>query len=733
SEISRIGSWQYDAVKKELMWCDITKEIHDVPSDYVPNIETAIKFYKEGYSRNTIAMAVDQAMQEAKPWNEKLQLVTAKGNVIWVMAAGKPIFKDDKFLGLIGTFQDITDEIVTQQRNEEQERLFQSIFNSSYQFTGILDLDGTFLQINETALAFADLKEKDVVGKKFWDAYWWPLPDMIREGLKNVVKAAAGGELMRSEIVAQDRNKVPVPVDFSLKPIYDKEGQVTSLLAEGRMIKEMVVAREKLKMSEKKFRALFELSPIAKILSDFDTGEILEINSAFTETLGYGKDEIGELKYGTFVPNTRSLKISQINKILEKEGTFGPLEHELIHKDGSSFCVTLNGSLVETKKGQRLLWTAAQDVTEIKYKEKQVNEEKQLLRTLIDNLPLNVYIKDLDSNKILVNKAELDYCGLKDHAEVIGKGDEEFYDAASVNISREEDLTVMTTLTPMLGKETINVKKDGKVTTFLTSKIPLIGTDGKAKGLIGISMDISDLKRKEKELQDLISVTSVQNKQLINFAHIVSHNLRSHSANFSMLLEFLVDETDEKEKENLLKMLTEASDNLLETLENLNEVVAISTNVNLEKKPVNLGKKVSNVQQNLAAFLKKNNAQVLNEIPHNTMVKVVPAYLDSILMNFITNSVKYKSPDRDPVVELSVEQNQDYTVLKITDNGLGIDLDKYGEKLYGMYKTFHDKPDARGIGLYITKNQIEAMNGKIAVESEVGKGTTFNIYFNEKN
>ncbi|MBT8222886.1 MAG: PAS domain S-box protein, partial [Eudoraea sp.] len=592
---------------------------------------------------------------------------------------------------------------------------------------------GTFLQINETALAFADLKEKDVVGKKFWDAYWWPIPDMIKEGLKNVVKAAAGGELMRSEIVAQDRNKAPVPVDFSLKPIYDKEGQVTSLLAEGRMIKEMVVAREKLKVSEKKFRALFELSPIAKILSDFDTGEILEINSAFTETLGYGKEEIGELTYGTFVPNTRSLKISQINKILEKEGTFGPLEHELIHKDGSSFCVTLSGSLVETKKGQRLLWTAAQDVTEIKYKEKQVNEEKQLLRTLIDNLPLNVYIKDLDSNKVLVNKAELDYCGLKDHAEVIGKGDEEFYDATSVNISREEDLTVMTTLTPMLGKETINVKKDGKVTTFLTSKFPLIGEDGKAKGLIGISMDISDLKRKEKELQDLISVTSVQNKQLINFAHIVSHNLRSHSANFSMLLEFLVDETDEKEKENLIKMLTEASDNLLETLENLNEVVAISTNVNLEKKPVNLGKKVSNVQQNLAAFLKKNNAQVLNEIPHNTLVKVVPAYLDSILMNFITNSVKYKSPDRDPVVELSVEHNQDYTVLKITDNGLGIDLDKYGEKLYGMYKTFHDKPDARGIGLYITKNQIEAMNGKIAVESEVGKGTTFNIYFNEKN
>ncbi|MDX1314601.1 MAG: ATP-binding protein, partial [Eudoraea sp.] len=289
------------------------------------------------------------------------------------------------------------------------------------------------------------------------------------------------------------------------------------------------------------------------------------------------------------------------------------------------------------------------------------------------------------------------------------------------------------TLTPILGKETINIKKDGRLTTFLTSKIPLIGEDGKAKGLIGISMDISDLKRKEKELQDLISVTSVQNKQLINFAHIVSHNLRSHSANFSMLLEFLVNETDEQEKENLVKMLTEASDNLLETLDNLNEVVAISTNVNLEKKPVNLVKKINAVEQNLAAFLKKNNAQILNEIPHDTKVKVVPAYLDSVLMNFITNAVKYKDPQRDPVVKLSLEQCENYTVLSIADNGLGIDLEKYGDKLFGMYKTFHENPDARGIGLYITKNQVEAMNGKITVNSELGKGTTFNIHFNEKN
>ena len=99
-------------------------------------------------------------------------------------------------------------------------------------------------------------------------------------------------------------------------------------------------------------------------------------------------------------------------------------------------------------------------------------------------------------------------------------------------------------------------------------------------------------------------------------------------------------------------------------------------------------------------------------------------------LNF-TNGIKNKDPGRDPVIELRALKSNDGTVLSISDNGIGIDMDKYGDKLFGMYKTFHNNPDARGIGLYITKNQIEAMQGKISVTSEVGKGSTFNIYFNE--
>ncbi|MGS0526756.1 sensor histidine kinase [Zobellia nedashkovskayae] len=365
--------------------------------------------------------------------------------------------------------------------------------------------------------------------------------------------------------------------------------------------------------------------------------------------------------------------------------------------------------------------------------EAKTKENELLLRTLIDNLPLNVFIKDTESRKILVNKSECDYMGVDSPDELLGKSDFDLFNDEVASLSRAEDLQVMETLIPILSRETINETKDGRIATFLTSKIPLKGNNGKAQGLVGISMDISDIKQKEQELRDLINVTSQQNKKLVNFAHIVSHNLRSHTANFSMLLDFLTNEKNEEEKTHIVKMLTHASDNLLETLENLNEVVAINTNINLERKPIRLNQRIVSVKRNLKEFLVNNNAKIINAISEHTAIKVIPSYIDSILMNFITNAVKYKHPDRPPLITLSAISENGFIVLSIEDNGLGIDLKKYGEKLFGMYKTFHDHSDSRGIGLYITKNQIEAMNGKVTVASEVGVGTTFKIYFNEQN
>ena len=861
AEIAKIGTWEYDAVKDNLIWCNMTKTIHEVPIDFVPSIDTAINFYKNGYSRNTISMAIDNAMREGTPWKEKLQLNTAKGNEIWIISAGRPLFKNGKFIGLLGSFQDINDQVTAEIKTRENERLlktlidnlplnvfikdlesrkvlvnkseidfcgvkdeseiigkndfefydfktassfrkddlevmklqkpvlnkedvsikndgtvttfltskipllnennevegligmsidisekrkaqkdleekernFRSIFNSSYQFTGILSVDGTFIEINDTALDFADLKTDDVIGKKFWDAYWWPVPDFIKDGLKQIVQAAAKGQFMRSEIMVLDKNKEQVPVDFSLKPIYNEANKVVSLLAEGRMITEMVASREKLKESEQKFRTLYELSPVSYFLYDFETGEILDFNPAFMTTTGYDKNNIAEIKCYDLLANKSERIKNEITHELESHGTFGPIEEKYVRKDGSHCPVIINKSLIVGKKERKLVWAIVQDISESEKKKRQIREEQELLRTLIDNLPLRIFIKDIESRKVLVNKAEGDFMGVDSPKELLGKNDFEFYDKEYAQIAREEDLQVMNSLKPILAKEKIILKKDGTASNFLVSKIPLKGEDGRVNGLVGIGLDISDIKQKEEELRGLINVTSLQNKKLINFAHIVSHNLRSHTANFSMLLEFLANERDDSEKQNIMKMLVEASDNLLETLDNLNEVMTISSNVNIKKTPVNLKAKIDRAEKNLSAFLKNNKATLINTIQDNVIIPVVPTYIDSILMNFITNAVKYKSSKRNPIIKLSAQRSKGYTILSIEDNGLGIDLKRYGDKLFGMYKTFHNNDDARGIGLYITKNQIEAMNGKIVVQSEVNKGSIFNIYFNENN
>jgi K+-sensing histidine kinase KdpD len=134
----------------------------------------------------------------------------------------------------------------------------------------------------------------------------------------------------------------------------------------------------------------------------------------------------------------------------------------------------------------------------------------------------------------------------------------------------------------------------------------------------------------------------------------------------------------------------------------------------------------------LRLIILESQIEITHSIPDNLTVSVIPAYLDSILLNLFTNAIKYKSPERKAVLEIGYEVNEHFTIISFKDNGLGINLNKNEHKIFGMYKTFHGNEDARGIGLFITKNQLEVMNGKIEVESQEGQGSIFKIYINEK-
>lgn len=273
--------------------------------------------------------------------------------------------------------------------------------------------------------------------------------------------------------------------------------------------------------------------------------------------------------------------------------------------------------------------------------------------------------------------------------------------------------------------------KNGHMVWVILAVSVIRNNKGRPLHFISQITDISKVKAAEDEIKTVLDVTNDQNRRLLNFAHIVSHNLRSHSGNLSMLLNFIETDTDENGRQELFKMFRHAAANLQETIGHLNEVVAVNTVIHQSLVVVNLNKAIDGAIGNVEALLKAEGVNCINEVTEDVYISAIPAYLDSILLNFLTNSIKYHSKEREPVIRLSAVLENNLIVLSIEDNGIGIDLKLNRDKIFGMYKTFHNNKDARGIGLFITKNQIEAMGGKVTVESELGQGTVFKIYFKQ--
>ena len=255
--------------------------------------------------------------------------------------------------------------------------------------------------------------------------------------------------------------------------------------------------------------------------------------------------------------------------------------------------------------------------------------------------------------------------------------------------------------------------------------------EGKPLRIIGTHADLSVQIEKEQELKRTLEILSEQNKRLLNFAHIVSHNLRSHAGNFKMLLQIIETEEDPEIIQETLNYMRVNSDDLNETIDNLKELVDIQTDLKPIREHLNLYQYLQKMIVFLGEEFRKHKVDFNINIPKDVTVFYNPAYLESILLNFSTNAVKYSDPKRIPIINYVFNYEDGNKTLSISDNGLGIDLEKNLHLIFGMYKTFHKHPNSRGIGLFMSKNQIEAMGGKVTVESEVGKGTTFKIYFNE--
>lgn len=238
-----------------------------------------------------------------------------------------------------------------------------------------------------------------------------------------------------------------------------------------------------------------------------------------------------------------------------------------------------------------------------------------------------------------------------------------------------------------------------------------------------------DLFRANKQLNKLNKSLVNQNQQLEDFAHITSHNLRAPIANLKALMQMHNDSASLTEKEQYLTLLQEVISKIDETLNDLVDVVQIRKNVDVETEPLLLSERLQYVKDVLFADIEKSGIQLTTNFDHAPVLEFPRVYLDSILQNLVTNAIRYRTLEHRPRLHLSSSQENGYMILTAEDNGLGIDMERFGHKLFGFRKTFHKNKDAKGIGLFITKTQVEAMGGSIRAESTPGQGTKFIITF----
>ncbi|RYG42812.1 MAG: hypothetical protein EOO01_22380, partial [Chitinophagaceae bacterium] len=235
---------------------------------------------------------------------------------------------------------------------------------------------------------------------------------------------------------------------------------------------------------------------------------------------------------------------------------------------------------------------------------------------------------------------------------------------------------------------------------------------------------------KDHEIQrNLSNELTFQNRQLNEFANITSHNMRSGTANMTALLDLIDHDSTITEYTNIFAMVKKVAANLSESLNELIEVIRVKKNVEIQKEDVVFEHVYSKIAETLQGDILKHQAAISGDFSAAPVVSFSKVYLESILQNLISNAMKYKSPDRLPVISIRSEMVGGHVLLHIKDNGLGIDLPRHGHKIFGLYQMFHKHPEAKGIGLFLTKSQVENLDGKITVASDGQSGTTFSIRF----
>lgn len=460
-------------------------------------------------------------------------------------------------------------------------------------------------------------------------------------------------------------------------------------------------------------------------------------NKGIQGVFGYKKDEVGKTSKWWFdrVHPEDSIRVSvKLYNFIEEKVEKWQDEYRFACADGTYKHVYDRGFLVKDKDGKPIRMIASmQDVT----KQKQEEQRLKLLETVITQTKDSVIITEAEKSSnsipkiVFVNPAFSQMTGYK-ASDVVGKSPAIFMGKKSI----AEEITKLSEAFKTRKEfkfETLNNKKNGEEYWVNFSMIPITNKEGDHSHWISIQRDITEEKKQEKEKEQLIRELTQNNKDLKQFSYITSHNLRAPLSNLTGLLNLMEDiPVENEELKEILNGFSKSTHLLNETINDLVKVVIIKDNPSIQKEEVLIQDVFENVFNQLSFLISMHKPIIKIELAKVSILNINKAYLESILLNLLTNAIKYRSPTRQLKIYVSSKEVGNNITLVFKDNGIGIDLHRNADKIFGLYQRFHNYPDSKGLGLYLVKSQVETMGGTITVQSEVNKGTTFTLTFKNK-
>jgi PAS domain S-box-containing protein len=531
-------------------------------------------------------------------------------------------------------------------------------------------------------------------------------------------------------------------------------------------------AEEVLRQSEVRHRAVVEQASEGITLVDAETLNIIEANHALAKLLGYKLDELIGRPISDLIVDTQQGIASRAQQTLGAGGA-SITHRQYRRKDGSVIDMEKSTTVLELD-GRRVLSTVLHDITERKAAEEKLSQERNLLRTLIDNLPDRINVKDTQGRYVLDNSAHLRQMGLSGSATIVGKTVHDFYSPEVAAQLHQQDMAVMSSAQAVIDHEESILDHDGQQRWVLTTRVPILGPDRQVQGMVGMTRDITERKRAEQLLaekhrqlaeahEQLKQAQSamVQSEKLAGLgqmvagvAHEINNPLAFVSNNVAVL------QRDIRGLSELLKLYAQGEELLAQhRAELLAEIRDLSQRMDLNYTMTNLGemlmrsreglRRIQQIVKDLREFArldaadlqdadlnagiestinivrgvaKKKQVQLGIELQPLPPVACFPAKVNQVIMNLVTNAID-ACPENGKVTVKTARTGDDVQI-EVIDDGGGIPPE-IRQRIFDPFFTTKPIGQGTGLGLSISYGIVRDHGGRIEVESESGKGTRF--------